>query len=128
KREPGCGADPAAGRHRSDGPRLAVRQRAVAGPAARWARERREAAGETHVARTARTCLPLRMERGSLGCEAPGHRSFSGRGVSPIRLDGRSPGEMKMAEWQKSDWRRKPRVQMPDWPDQEALAAAEAQL
>ena len=30
--------------------------------------------------------------------------------------------------WTKSDWRSKPRVQMPDWPDLAALAAAEAQL
>lgn len=31
-------------------------------------------------------------------------------------------------QWQKSDWRNKPRVQMPDYPDQEALNAVEAQL
>ena len=30
--------------------------------------------------------------------------------------------------WTKSDWRQKPRVQMPDYPDAEALAAVEAQL
>ena len=30
--------------------------------------------------------------------------------------------------WMKSDWRAKPRVQMPDYPDAAALAAAEAQL
>jgi 3-deoxy-7-phosphoheptulonate synthase len=30
--------------------------------------------------------------------------------------------------WQKSDWRAKPRVQMPDYPDQSALNAVEAQL
>ncbi|MFZ1725200.1 MAG: 3-deoxy-7-phosphoheptulonate synthase class II [Albidovulum sp.] len=30
--------------------------------------------------------------------------------------------------WTKSDWRKKPRVQMPDYPDSAALAAAEAQL
>lgn len=30
--------------------------------------------------------------------------------------------------WTKSDWRNKPRVQMPDYPDAEALAAVEAQL
>ena len=30
--------------------------------------------------------------------------------------------------WTKSDWRRKPRVQMPDYPDQAALQAVEAQL
>jgi 3-deoxy-7-phosphoheptulonate synthase len=30
--------------------------------------------------------------------------------------------------WSKSDWRAKPRVQMPDYPDAAALAAAEAQL
>ena len=30
--------------------------------------------------------------------------------------------------WSKSHWRRKPRIQMPDYPDQPALAAAEAQL
>ena len=30
--------------------------------------------------------------------------------------------------WSKSDWRAKPRVQMPDYPDQAALAAVEAQL
>ncbi len=30
--------------------------------------------------------------------------------------------------WNKSDWRSKPRVQMPDYPDQAALQAVEAQL
>ena len=30
--------------------------------------------------------------------------------------------------WTKSSWRSKPRVQMPDYPDQAALAAVEAQL
>jgi len=35
---------------------------------------------------------------------------------------------MTMTEWHKSDWRSKPRVQMPDYPDAEALAAVEAQL
>ncbi|MFM2355998.1 MAG: hypothetical protein RLZZ528_1734, partial [Pseudomonadota bacterium] len=30
--------------------------------------------------------------------------------------------------WTKSDWRAKPRVQMPDYPDQSALNAVEAQL
>ena len=30
--------------------------------------------------------------------------------------------------WTKSDWRSKPRVQMPDYPDAEGLAAVEAQL
>jgi 3-deoxy-7-phosphoheptulonate synthase len=30
--------------------------------------------------------------------------------------------------WTKSDWRAKPRVQMPDYPDQAALGAVEAQL
>ncbi len=30
--------------------------------------------------------------------------------------------------WTKSDWRKKPRVQMPDYPDQAALAAVEGQL
>ena len=33
-----------------------------------------------------------------------------------------------MTSWQKSDWRNKPRVQMPDYTDQAALAAAEQQL
>ncbi|MBK1634404.1 class II 3-deoxy-7-phosphoheptulonate synthase [Rhodovulum adriaticum] len=33
-----------------------------------------------------------------------------------------------MSEWQKTDWREKPRVQMPDYTDPAALAAAEAQL
>ncbi|MDA7428872.1 3-deoxy-7-phosphoheptulonate synthase class II [Primorskyibacter aestuariivivens] len=33
-----------------------------------------------------------------------------------------------MSEWQKSDWRNKPRVQMPDYTDAEALNAVEAQL
>ncbi|MCU0907888.1 MAG: 3-deoxy-7-phosphoheptulonate synthase class II [Rhodobacteraceae bacterium] len=33
-----------------------------------------------------------------------------------------------MGDWQKSGWRAKPRVQMPDYPDQAALQAAEAQL
>ena len=30
--------------------------------------------------------------------------------------------------WKKSDWRQKPRVQMPDYPDQAALSAVEARL
>ena len=30
--------------------------------------------------------------------------------------------------WTKSDWRAKPRIQMPDYPDQAALSAVEAQL
>ena len=30
--------------------------------------------------------------------------------------------------WSRSDWRSKPRVQMPDYPDQDALKAVEAQL
>ncbi|SDI06469.1 class II 3-deoxy-7-phosphoheptulonate synthase [Lutimaribacter saemankumensis] len=33
-----------------------------------------------------------------------------------------------MSEWQKTDWRKKPRVQMPDYTDQEALETVEAQL
>ena len=33
-----------------------------------------------------------------------------------------------MTEWQKSDWRKKPRVQMPDYTDPQALAGVEAQL
>mgnify|MGYP001627793159 FL=1 len=33
-----------------------------------------------------------------------------------------------MSEWQKSDWRKKPRVQMPDYTDAGALQAVEAQL
>ncbi|MGC9418428.1 MAG: class II 3-deoxy-7-phosphoheptulonate synthase [Rhodovulum sp.] len=33
-----------------------------------------------------------------------------------------------MTTWQKSDWRSRPRVQMPDYTDAEALAAVEAQL
>ncbi|SDN33502.1 3-deoxy-D-arabinoheptulosonate-7-phosphate synthase [Lutimaribacter pacificus] len=33
-----------------------------------------------------------------------------------------------MSEWQKTDWRSKPRVQMPDYTDQEALQTVEAQL
>ena len=33
-----------------------------------------------------------------------------------------------MSEWQKSGWRSKPRVQMPDYTDAEALNAVEAQL
>jgi 3-deoxy-7-phosphoheptulonate synthase len=33
-----------------------------------------------------------------------------------------------MSEWQKSTWRNKPRVQMPDYTDQEALNAVESQL
>ena len=33
-----------------------------------------------------------------------------------------------MTKWHKSDWRAKPRIQMPDYPDPEALAAVEAQL
>ena len=30
--------------------------------------------------------------------------------------------------WTKTDWRAKPRIQMPDYPDQAALNAVEAQL
>ena len=33
-----------------------------------------------------------------------------------------------MTDWQKSDWRAKPRVQMPEYTDAEALNAVEAQL
>jgi 3-deoxy-7-phosphoheptulonate synthase len=33
-----------------------------------------------------------------------------------------------MTEWTRSSWRNKPRIQMPDYPDQDALAAVEAQL
>ncbi len=33
-----------------------------------------------------------------------------------------------MTQWSKSSWRSKPRVQMPDYPDQAALNAVEAQL
>ncbi|MFD2739232.1 class II 3-deoxy-7-phosphoheptulonate synthase [Sulfitobacter aestuarii] len=33
-----------------------------------------------------------------------------------------------MSEWTKSSWRSKPRIQMPDYPDQEALHAVEGQL
>ncbi|MEP5151793.1 3-deoxy-7-phosphoheptulonate synthase class II [Planktotalea sp.] len=33
-----------------------------------------------------------------------------------------------MSEWQKSDWRNKPRVQMPDYTDAAALASVEGQL
>ena len=33
-----------------------------------------------------------------------------------------------MNDWQKSDWREKPRVQMPDYPDKAELAEVEAQL
>ncbi|MEC3862207.1 3-deoxy-7-phosphoheptulonate synthase class II [Mesobacterium sp. TK19101] len=33
-----------------------------------------------------------------------------------------------MTEWHKSDWRKKPRIQMPDYIDQAALEAVEAQL
>lgn len=33
-----------------------------------------------------------------------------------------------MSEWQKTDWRKKPRIQMPDYTDQAALNAVEAQL
>ena len=33
-----------------------------------------------------------------------------------------------MTGWSKSDWRKKPRVQMPDYPDQAALEAVEAKL
>ncbi len=33
-----------------------------------------------------------------------------------------------MTDWQKSDWRKKPRVQMPDYTDADALSAVEARL
>ena len=32
------------------------------------------------------------------------------------------------ADWTRSDWRTKPRVQMPDYPDADALAAVERKL
>ena len=31
-----------------------------------------------------------------------------------------------MTNWQKTDWRNKPRIQMPDYPDAAALAASSA--
>ena len=37
-------------------------------------------------------------------------------------------GVREMEEWKKSDWRAKPRVQMPDYTDADALHAVEAQL
>ncbi|MCB1341525.1 MAG: 3-deoxy-7-phosphoheptulonate synthase, partial [Pseudooceanicola sp.] len=33
-----------------------------------------------------------------------------------------------MGDWQKTDWRNKPRVQMPDYPDADALKVVETQL
>ena len=36
--------------------------------------------------------------------------------------------EAGMKEWLKSDWREKPRVQMPDYLDAEALEKVEGQL
>ena len=33
-----------------------------------------------------------------------------------------------MSEWQKTGWRSRPRVQMPDYTDPDALGAVEAQL
>ena len=33
-----------------------------------------------------------------------------------------------MTDWQKSDWRKKPRVQMPDYLDADALKAVEGRL
>ena len=33
-----------------------------------------------------------------------------------------------MANWQKSDWRNKPRVQMPEYTDASALTSVEEQL
>ena len=33
-----------------------------------------------------------------------------------------------MTEWQKSDWRAKPRVQMPEYTDEAKLKAVEAKL
>ncbi|MEO1677045.1 MAG: 3-deoxy-7-phosphoheptulonate synthase class II [Pseudomonadota bacterium] len=38
------------------------------------------------------------------------------------------PSPLASAGWTKSAWRSKPRVQMPDYPDDQALAAVEAQL
>src|SRR6056297_3551511 len=35
---------------------------------------------------------------------------------------------MTMSTWQKSDWRKKPRVQMPDYTDADALARVEDRL
>jgi 3-deoxy-7-phosphoheptulonate synthase len=36
--------------------------------------------------------------------------------------------ETTMTDWHKSDWRRLPRVQMPDYPDADRLSAVEARL
>ena len=33
-----------------------------------------------------------------------------------------------MAQWQKTDWRKKPRIQMPDYTDQDVLKAVEGKL
>jgi 3-deoxy-7-phosphoheptulonate synthase len=38
------------------------------------------------------------------------------------------PRRDKMTDWTKSSWRDKPRIQMPDYPDQAALQAVEAEL
>jgi 3-deoxy-7-phosphoheptulonate synthase len=47
-----------------------------------------------------------------------------------MRALGHEPaqGRNMTTGWTKSDWRKKPRVQMPDYPDAAALAAVEAQL
>ncbi len=42
----------------------------------------------------------------------------------PVNALGMGP----MSEWKKSDWRNKPRVQMPDYLDADALASVEARL
>ncbi|MEM9850992.1 MAG: 3-deoxy-7-phosphoheptulonate synthase, partial [Pseudomonadota bacterium] len=39
-----------------------------------------------------------------------------------------APGQATTTGWTKTDWRTRPRVQMPDYTDPSALAAAEAQL
>src|SRR6056297_503703 len=44
------------------------------------------------------------------------------------RMNDPRGGAAMSTSWTKSDWRAKPRVQMPDYPDAEALARVEAQL
>jgi 3-deoxy-7-phosphoheptulonate synthase len=45
-----------------------------------------------------------------------------------VRFDKNDLESEMTKAWTKSDWRRKPRVQMPDYPDQAALHAVEEQL
>jgi hypothetical protein len=74
------------------------------------------------------------MEKEFPLCKAiPPNRGLSAKADSPRRIPQRRLTANDRAEamtkgWTKSDWRAKPRIQMPDYPDAANLAAVEAQL